>query len=228
MHNLAFIPARGGSKRLPRKNIATFMGKPMIAWTIEAAQHSNLFERVIVSTEDSEIAEIAKKYGAEIASRDTALASDKATVVDVCLDFLNKEQEAGKNYDVLCCLYATAPLRTADDIKATMGLLEPGTHDFVISATHYDLPPQQALKKTGTHEAKVMWPDLNKMREDELGELVVDNGSTYAVSVPAFIKQKSFYGPNLRVHMMPRSRSHDINEPIDLEIMKFFAEKEMT
>ena len=106
---LAVIPARGGSKRLPRKNIVDFFGKPIIAYTIEAALGSGCFSRVLVSTEDSEISDIAIQHGAEVADRPADLAGDSATVVDVCVDILNREAAAGKEYDVLCCLYPAAP-----------------------------------------------------------------------------------------------------------------------
>ena len=223
MRRLALIPARGGSKRLPRKNIADFMGKPMIAWTIGAAKESGLFEKVVVSTEDSEIAAIAKKYGAETAVRNPALATDKARVLDVCLDFLDQDEKAGRACDVLCCLYATAPLRTAADIRAASSLLNPGKCDFSLCATHYSLPPHQALRLGNNGAVTPMWPDLISKRDEEVGELVVDNGSTYFVSVLAFRKHKTFFGPNTWAHIMPRERSHDINEPVDLEILKIFA-----
>jgi CMP-N-acetylneuraminic acid synthetase len=225
MRRLALIPARGGSKRLPRKNIADFIGRPMIAWTIAAAKESGLFERVVVSTEDAEIAAISKKYGAETVTRNPALATDKARVVDVCIDFLDQDEKAGRVCDVLCCLYATAPLRTAADIRAAAALLQPGQCDFSLCATHYSLPPHQALRLGSGSAVTPMWPELIKKRDEEVGELVVDNGSTYFVSVPAFRKERSFFGPGTRAHIMPRERSHDINEPVDLEILKFFAGK---
>ena len=135
---IAIIPARGGSKRLPRKNIADFMGKPIIAWTIEAAKASGAFERVVVSTEDEEIAAISEKFGADVDRRDPALATDTARETDVMLELLSREEQAGKYYDVTCCLYATAPLRKAQDIQAVIGLLEPGKCDFALAATTYD------------------------------------------------------------------------------------------
>ncbi len=226
MRRVALIPARGGSKRLPRKNVLDFLGKPIMAWTIEAALETGLFERVVVSTEDDEIAAIGQKFGAEIDRRDPSLATDQARVVDVCLDFLNREEEQGRIYDVLCCLYATAPLRNAADIAATLALLSPGVCDFSKAVTHYGMPPHQALKLGEDGSVTPMWPDLVNERESDIGELVVDNGSTYTVSVPAFRQEKGFYGPGLRAHIMPRTRSQDIDEALDLEIAKFFAEKE--
>ncbi len=107
MNSLAVIPARGGSKRLPRKNILDFCGRPIIAHTIESALNSDLFSKVVVSTEDDEIARHGQRYGAEVLMRPDFLASDTARVVDVCLQVLKEEESQGRSYDVMCCLYAT-------------------------------------------------------------------------------------------------------------------------
>jgi CMP-N-acetylneuraminic acid synthetase len=225
MRRLAIIPARGGSKRLPRKNIAEFSGRPIIAWTISAANHAQLFDRVVVSTEDAEIAEIARRYGAEVEPRRADLATDSATVVDVCLDLLEREDKAGCAADILCCLYATAPLRAADDIRATIALIEPGVCDFAMAVTGYDVPPYQALRWREDGTLEPMWPELINLRQDQVGELVVDNGSTYAASVSAFRRHRSFYGPGLRGHRMPRIRSIDIDTPEDLELARYFSSR---
>lgn len=220
MRRVALIPARGGSKRLPRKNIIDFFGKPIIAWTIESALASRLFDQVVVSTEDSEIAAVAKKYGAAIDMRAPALATDSARVFDVCVDYLARHP----GYDVLCCLYATAPLRGAEDIKSTVNLIGEGC-DFALAAAHYSLPAHQALFLEPGGGVRPVLPELIDMRASEVGEMVVDNGSTYVVSVPAFLKEKTFFGKKTRVHVMPRERSQDIDEEIDLELARFYAQK---
>ncbi|MCF8495330.1 MAG: acylneuraminate cytidylyltransferase family protein [Alphaproteobacteria bacterium] len=218
MRRVALIPARGGSKRLPRKNILDFLGKPIIAWTIQAARETGLFERVVVSTEDPEIRKIALEYGAEIDDRSPALATDQASVREVCLEFLDRN-----SCDILCVLYATAPLRTTEDIVAVVNLIKPGWCDFSIAATRYDMPPHQALKAGQDGFIKPFWPDLVNRRASDIDPLVVDNGSTYAVSVPAFKNHKIFYGPGMRAHIMPRERSQDIDESLDLDLARFFA-----
>jgi len=223
MGRIAIIPARGGSKRLPRKNIIDFNGLPMITWTIQAAQKSNCFERIIVSTEDAEIAAIASDAGAEVSNRPHKLATDSTRVVDVCLELLNITEKQGQLYKQFCCLYATAPLRTAEDIRATMDLIEPGKCDFSMAVTTYDVPAYQSLKKNKDGSLSPMWPELINLREDQIGELVVDNGSTYAADVSAFRKCCSFYGSNLRGHLMPRSRSVDINVAEDYELAKYYS-----
>jgi N-acylneuraminate cytidylyltransferase len=219
---IAVIPARGGSKRLPRKNILDFQGRPIIAWTIDAARESGLFERVLVSTEDAEIADVARRSGAEVAARPAALAGDTVGVVAVCLDLLEREAAAGCAYDIMTCLYATAPLRTAGDIVAVTGLLGPGC-DFAMAVTGYDLPPLQALRRDGDGRLAPMWPEWISLRSQDTPELLVDNGSTYAVSVEAFRRAKTFYGPGLRGHAMPRGRSVDIDTAEDMELAAFYA-----
>ena len=222
---LAVIPARGGSKRLPRKNLAPFFGQPIIAHTIRAALDSKCFDRVVVSTEDSEIAEVARRHGADVDNRPAALADDRATVVDVCIELLMREAKVGKNYAVLCALYATAPLRGPDDIKATLALIEPGRCDFALAVTEYDLPPYRALRRAPNGTLQPMWPDLAFAKSQDLPPLYVNNASTYAVSVTAFLKHRSFTGPCARGHVMSRGQTTDIDVAEDLEEARHKAEK---
>src|SRR6266849_842542 len=133
---LAIIPARAGSKRLPRKNLLPFRGRPMLAYTIEAARDSRCFDRVVVSTEDDEIAGVARTAGAAVFKRSPELATDTARVTDVCLDVLAGEERAGRSYDVFACLHATAPLRRAEDIVAVVSLIECGA-EFAMAVTTY-------------------------------------------------------------------------------------------
>jgi CMP-N-acetylneuraminic acid synthetase len=221
---LAIIPARGGSKRLPRKNVINFGGRPIIAYTIKAALEAGIFERVLVSTEDAEIAETAGRFGAEISERPDSLAGDDVGVASVCLDLLDREAAAGRDYGVMCCLYATAPLRNAADIRAVAGLIGSDC-DFAMAVSEYENPPLQALRETPDGNLAPMWPEWVNVRSQDAPELLVDNGSTYAVSVEAFRREKSFYGPKLRGHVMPRERSVDIDTAADLDLAKYFASK---
>ena len=145
MKRVALIPARGGSKRLPRKNVMKFLGKPMITHTIDAAQQSGLFDRIVVSTEDEEIAIVSKSSGVAVSKRPSNLAGDNVMVKDVCIDFLNKEKKSGRNWDILCVLYATSPLRNVDDIKSVVSLIEADNCDFALAVTSYSQPLHQAL-----------------------------------------------------------------------------------
>ena len=143
---LAIIPARGGSKRLPRKNIADFHGKPLIQWTIEAAQKSGCFSEIIVSTDDEEIAAVAAKCWAKVERRSVELATDEARVVDVCLDILAK-----RGHTSFACLYATAPLRNSEDICGTVRLVKPFRCDFAMAVAPFEASPIKLLeKKTDT------------------------------------------------------------------------------
>lgn len=223
--SIAVIPARGGSKRLPRKNIIAFLGKPIIAYTIEAALACGLFDRVIVSTEDAEIATVAKQFGAWVLDRPQSLATDTATVVDVCLDLLDREEKAGQHYTTMCCLYATSPLRNVQDIRDTMNLVTSGQCDFAMAITEYSLPPHQALRIGRLGFLEPMWPQLVHLRSQEVGPLYVDCGSTYVVSVPKFRELRTFYGPGLRGHILPRDRSVDIDVQEDLEFAIYLGKK---
>jgi len=220
---VAIIPARGGSKRLPRKNVMPFRGKPMIAHTIEAALESGVFTEVVVSSDDAEILTACAGYPVRALQRPADLGSDTARVVDVCIHVLKNEISVLP--EVFACLYATAPLRTAADIRAAVGLVVPGRCDFAMAVTAYPLPPHQALKRGEDGSLSPMWPELVNRRDDEIGALAVDNGSTYACASAAFIRQRSFYGPGLKGHMMPASRSVDINTADDLALAEFYAER---
>ena len=220
---IAIIPARGGSKRLPRKNIADFLGRPILAYTIDAARDSGCFERVVVSTEDDQIAGIARNCGAIVDMRAPRLATDEVGLVDVCLDLLDREAEAGRDWQVLACLYATAPLRNADDIRSTFALVEPGRCDFSMAVTSYERYAHQALKLGPHGELEPMWPELVTLRSTALPPLRAGNGSTYVVAVDAFRRHRSFYGPGLRGHDMPVERSVDIDTPHDLELARWTA-----
>ena len=223
MRGVCVIPARGGSKRLPRKNVADFLGRPIIAHTIEAAHASSVFSRVVVSTEDPEIAEIAKRAGAELHRRESTLASDTARLVDVCLGFLDEESAAGRTWDFFGCLLATAPMRGAADVKGIHALLEPGACDFAMAVTTYPLPPLQALRADERGVLRPMFPELINLRSQETPALYVDNGSTYLASVSAFRRERTFYGSTLKGHVMPRERSVDIDEPFDLDLARLLA-----
>jgi CMP-N-acetylneuraminic acid synthetase len=219
------IPARGGSKRLPRKNIVEFFGKPIIAHTIEAARSAQIFQRLIVSTEDDEIADVAKRCGAEVDPRPPLLATDNAPITEVCMEMLDRLDQAGERFQTLTVLYATAPLRSADDIKATLSLVESGRCDFAIAATEFIQPFHQALRIGDDDVAEPVFHDLVSTRKDRVPEFVAGNGSTYCAAVGAFRRARTFYGSPLGVHRMPWSRSIDIDTAEDLALARFCYER---
>ncbi len=215
---VAIIPARGGSKRLPRKNALLFNGRPMIEYTIDAAIESGCFDRVIVSSEDEEILEIAAATSAEIDRRSMELGSDTATVAQVCTDFLERESSNGTTYGTIAALYATAPMRHAEDIRCTMSLLDDETCDYAIAATHFSHYVHQALSVDGDHYVKPRWPDLYEQRPADVGPLISGNGSTYCVKVDEFMRSGNFIGEKTRAHVMPMIRSIDIDTIEDFQL----------
>ena len=219
---ICIIPARGGSKRLPKKNIIQFRGKPIIAYSIEAAIQANLFDRIIVSTDDLSIAQHAEELGAVIHLRPAELATDTARVVDVCAHILEEENKTGRTYDILCCLYATAPLRTSKDIRNTLRLLEDDNCDSAMAVTNYHFPPHQALKLNKFQNLIPVWPDMRDLQSQAVSRYLVDNGSTYAVEVAVFKEKKSFLGDHLKGYIMPRIRSVDIDTQEDLDLANIF------
>jgi len=223
MKGIAIIPARGGSKRLPRKNILDFIGVPMINWTISATIKTGIFKKVIVSTEDEKIAEISKAAGAEVDRRSNLLATDDASVNMVCMDVLAKQKKEGNDYDFFCCLYATAPLRTDEDITNTVRLVTSGMCEQAMAVTNFNLPAFQAMYYLPDGRVTPLLPDLINKRSSELEEIVVDNGSTYVSTVQAFKKTKRLIVPNMRVYKMDNIRSIDIDEKSDYELALYYA-----
>lgn len=228
MKVLGIIPARAGSKRLPGKNWADFRGKPMVWWSIEAARKSEVFARIIVSTDSNIVKQVALDSHVVVEERPPELSSDSATVLSVCLNILNCEERSGRKYDAICVLYPTAPLRSAEDIQATVGLLNPGVCDFAMAVSEMDGRLHQTLRLDNQYNLTAVWPEVVEQRTEAATEaqrfnLVIGNGSTYAASVESFRRLKTFYGPTLRGHLMPRATSIDIDEQMDLDLIRLLS-----
>lgn len=223
MKRLAIIPARGGSKRLPRKNVLPFMGKPMFLWSCDAARESGVFDEIIVSTDDPQVAEIAKEHGYDVDDRPAHLGSDTASVADVCLEFLQRKEKAGITFDSFCVLYATAPMRTAEDIVNVVSLLDSDDGEYAHAMTSYGLPPHQMMYENKDGYYAHAWPLIAPMKTQELPELVVDNGSTYAVKTSAFMRTRKLFGSKLKGYRMPRMRSVDIDTKEDFDVAQLYA-----
>lgn len=217
--NIAIIPARGGSKRIPRKNIKLFCGKPMIAWSIEAAQKAEVFDAILVSTDDDEIATIAEDLGAEAPFRRPAeLANDHTATVPVighALSWFAKNRGTVAN---ACCIYATAPFLQAQEIQ--QGLVSLKAHpevEFAISVTSFAFPIFRALKKNIDDSVEMFWPEHNITRSQDLPEAFHDAGQFYWGRPEAFLTRPGFFsGPSLGV-VLPRHRVQDIDTPEDWE-----------
>jgi pseudaminic acid cytidylyltransferase len=213
MTTVALIPARGGSKRLLRKNILAVGGVPLLAHPIMAARASGLFEHIYVSTEDAEIAEVAKQYGAEVIERPSHIAEDRSTVVQVCLHALETHPEI----DLMCCIYATAVLLSPETLIAAHELLSATPEaDFVMGVSEYEHPPVQALKADDNGYLSYMWPEWRSIQSQFHPRLVVSNGTFYWAHRHALLEEKTFYGRRLRGFVIPSDQVSDIDTQEDL------------
>lgn len=216
------IPARGGSKRLPRKNVLEAGGLPMLAYPIRIARDSGLFDRILVSTEDVEIAEIARACGAEIIQRPPELAGDRATVAQVCLHVLEVRPEIER----LCCLYATAILLRPSSLIEAHALLDSAPEaDFVMGVSEYEYSPVQALKADTQGYLSCMWPEWRGIQSQFQPHLVVSNGSVYWARADALKVEQTFYGRRLKGYLLPPEQVVDIDTPADLERARLLHEK---
>lgn len=196
----------------------------MLLWTCEAAQKSLCFDRVLVSTEDKEIAHIVQNAGFEVDNRPALLGTDTTSCADVCLDIVDRLEKTGQNYTYLCCLYATAPLRTAEDIRSVMELMGTDT-DAVHAVCGYDHPPHQMLYQIEDGYLAPAFPLLVKKKSQEIPEPLIGNGSTYAISVAALKKYHSFYPPRIKGYRMPALRSVDIDTADDFFLLEACANR---
>jgi len=213
--SLCIIPARGGSKRIPRKNIRPFCGKPMIAWSIETALQSGCFERVVVSTDDAEIAEVARGYGAQVPfMRAAHLADDFATTGAVMADALQQLQRSGVAAEQVCCLYATAPFVQATDLQQGESLLAASQQDYLFSVTAYGFPIQRALRLQADGSVAMFQPEHFQSRSQDLEEAYHDAGQFYWGRWEAWLAEKPVFESALPL-MLPPHRVQDIDSEAD-------------
>lgn len=194
MKNLCIIPARGGSKRIPRKNVKPFLGKPMLAYSIEAAFASNLFDEVMVSTDDEEIAEVAKQYGAKVPfMRSKETANDFATTADVLHEVINKYKELGQEFDNFCCIYATAPMIQCKDIISAFNRLQSSDFTIVYPVVQFSYPIWRCLDLAEDGSMKRHWPEFENSRSQDLPKEYHDTGTFY------WYKTKEWLTGNIKV-----------------------------
>lgn len=197
MKRIAIIPARGGSKRIPRKNIKDFLGMPIIAYSVKAALESGIFDEVMVSTDDEEIAEVAKKFGANVPFlRSEETANDYATTADVINEVLDTYKENGHEFDVVCCLYATAPFVTAERLKEASAILKEGSFDSAFTCTPFSYPVLRGLIINDAGRIAMKWPEYKKSRSQDLPQFYHDAGQFYFATVESFQKTNGFWGVN--------------------------------
>lgn len=210
--NIAIIPARGGSKRIPRKNIKLFHDKPMIAYSIEAAQKSGCFDKIIVSTDDQEIANVAKAFGAEVPFiRPSKIADDFATTLDVMQHAINWCLEQQWAVDKVCCIYATAPFISSDSINIGFNALIKGDFNYAYSATSFPFPIQRALKIHQDGSTDMFMPEHLNTRSQDLEEAYHDAGQFYWGKSSAFLEKKPLFSNDSFAVILPRNTVQDID-----------------
>lgn len=213
---LAVIPARGGSKRIPRKNIRAFGGRPMIAWSIDAALHSGCFDRVVVSTDDAEIADVARAEGADVPfMRPAALSDDHTGTIPVVAHAVQWQVDAGDPPSEVCCLYATAPFVRPADLQRGLDLLQSAGAHYAFSVTSYAFPIQRAIRIDGQGRVSMFDAAQFNTRSQDLEEAYHDAGQFYWGRAAAWLQGLRIFSPDAVAVHLPRHRVQDIDTPED-------------
>ena len=217
--NLCVIPARGGSKRIKKKNKKSFCGKPIIAWSIKQAIKSKCFDKIIVSTDDSDIAKIALNYGADVPFlRPKKLSNDFIGTVPVISHAINWLTKKGHKLDYVCCIYATAPFLKTNELKESLKILKRSKSEYVFSATNYSYPIQRSFRIKKNKKIEMFYPKYYKSRSQDLVEAFHDAGQFYWGRTDAWLKNKPLIGKNSLPIIIPRIRVHDIDTNEDWQI----------
>lgn len=221
--NLCIIPARGGSKRIPRKNIKNFLGKPIIGYSIEAALQSDLFDEVMVSTDDKEIAEIAKNLGAKVPFlRSPNNSSDFATTADVLLEVIQAYKNVNKYFQRACCIYPTAPFTTPKMIEEGYVLLNKNFVDSVLPVTEFGYPIHRSLEfEPETARIRMSLPENIQSRSQDFKKKYHDSGQWYWINIKSFLDQKSIFMNESRALILNRNLVQDIDTEEDWKIAEF-------
>jgi N-acylneuraminate cytidylyltransferase len=221
---IAVIPARGGSKRIPRKNIKTFNGKPMIAWSIEAAKSSGLFERIIVSTDDAEIAEVSKQFGAEVPfTRPAELSNDFAATTEVIAHAAQWAIDQALDLESVCCIYATAPFVQVGDIKRGCEALDSGDWDYAFTVTDFAAPIFRSFKQTEQGGLEMFFPEYFGTRSQDLPVALHDAGQFYWGRPEAWMQGKRIFDDRSKPIVIPRWRVQDIDTLEDWDRAEILA-----
>jgi pseudaminic acid cytidylyltransferase len=214
--NVAILPARGGSKRIPGKNIRPFCGKPMIAWSIDAALQSGCFDRILVSTDDARIAEVARECGAEVPFvRPENLADDHAGTQAVVCHAVQWLREQGQEDGYACCIYATAPLLQPEYLRQGLNLLTTSGKTWVFSVATFPYPIQRALRRSVDGCLEALWPEHDDTRSQDLEETVHDAGQFYWGRFSAWCGDVPLRSPQALGLVLPRYLVQDIDTEED-------------
>jgi len=216
--NICIIPARGGSKRIPRKNIKEFLGKPIIAYSIKAAIDSKLFDEVMVSTDDEEIANVAKKYGAKIPFiRSQKNSDDFATTYDVIAEVIQNFKDNGKDFDNICCIYPCAPFVTSEILIKAYTQLKGNNFDTVFPIIVYSFPIQRALRKNEDKVSMILEENIN-IRSQDLEDSFHDAGQFYWCKTEQLMKSKRLLTSNTGGVVISELEAQDIDTEIDWKL----------
>lgn len=224
---IAIIPARGGSKRILHKNVIDFCGKPMIAWTIQAAKNSGLFDRILVSTDDQHIAEVSRDWGADVPFLRTSHADDHAPVSEATVVALKQSMDYWQeDYSLVTQLMANCPLRTAEDIIQAVTQFEAHRRDFQISCFKYGwMNPWWAVKIDSNAYPERLFPETSAKRSQDLPELFCPTGAIWIANVSKLLRTRSFYGPNHVFEPLSWESAVDIDDYDDLRFAEVLNQK---
>lgn len=217
--SIAIIPARGGSKRIPNKNIREFVGSPILSYSIKAALDSGLFHKVIVSTDSTEIAELAVKFGATVPfMRSVENSGDFATTADVISEVISKLHEKGEEYSAVCCIYPTAPFVTAAKLIDTFALLNSGSYDSVLPVCAFSFPVQRSLKLGKDGIAAFVYPEFENTRSQDLEKYYHDAGQFYWLKTTSFLKDRKIISGNTGAIIVNETEVQDIDNETDWQL----------
>jgi len=224
---LAIIPARGGSKGVPGKNLKDLNGKPLIAWTIEAAKKSRYIDEIVVSTDYKAIAKAAIKYGATVPfKRPKELASDNAKMIDVMSHCIRFFQNAGDDYDIIILLQPTSPLRSAHDIDKAIGFFIEKGAKAVVGVVECEHSPQLAnILPKDLNMNKFLIKNIGNKNRQELEAYYRINGAVYLADIDFIISRRDWYGPNTFAYIMRRENSVDIDNLFDFMLAEFIMNR---
>lgn len=212
---IAIITARGGSKRIPRKNLRPFLGQPIIKYSIEAALQAGCFDEIMVSTDDQEIEQVAIASGAKVPFfRSAKNSGDFATTADVIEEVISEYAKAGKNFDFICCLYPTAPFVTGEKLKKAMDLLCKSNVDAVVPVVRFSFPIQRAFK-IEQGRLTMVWPENLNVRSQDLPPTYHDSGQFYCLNNKSFLAQKKLFAFNTMPFEIQESEVQDIDNEED-------------
>ncbi|MDE6791581.1 MAG: pseudaminic acid cytidylyltransferase [Muribaculaceae bacterium] len=219
MKSIAIIPARGGSKRIPRKNIKDFLGMPIIAYSIKAAVDSGIFDEVMVSTDDEEIAEVAKKYGAAVPFlRSESTSNDYASTADVILEVLEMYARQGMEFEYVACIYATAPFLTPETVRMGMNKIEEGEFDSAFTCVEFSYPVLRSMVINKKGRISMKWPEYQLSRSQDLEKFYHDAGQYYIARTSVYKAQKAFCGLNTAPIVLSELEVQDLDTQTDWEI----------